>query len=113
MYVTASQCSLHAVLFLSKHVDVGIQGNPPYLNVCYLFILFDWLYSISSFFKTKKNLLLWRCEIADLSRHDLFNPVKTDSSFWTLDTHPFFLLLVLVLLFMIMGFKYLEGWMLK
>ncbi|KAL4336060.1 hypothetical protein GQ457_07G035210 [Hibiscus cannabinus] len=33
----------------SKHVEVGIRGNPPYLN------------------------------------HDLFFPVKTDSSFWTLE----------------------------
>ncbi|KAB1996891.1 hypothetical protein ERO13_A13G224500v2 [Gossypium hirsutum] len=33
----------------SKHVEVGIKGNPPYLN------------------------------------HDLFSPVKTDSSFWTLE----------------------------
>ncbi|KAJ4776995.1 NudC domain-containing protein 2 [Rhynchospora pubera] len=33
----------------SKHIEVGIKGNPPYLN------------------------------------HDLSSPVKTDSSFWTLD----------------------------
>lgn len=33
----------------SKHVEVGIKGNPPYLN------------------------------------HDLASPVKTDSSFWTLE----------------------------
>ncbi|XVE79406.1 hypothetical protein DITRI_Ditri14bG0056000 [Diplodiscus trichospermus] len=33
----------------SKHIEVGIKGNPPYLN------------------------------------HDLFSPVKTDSSFWTLE----------------------------
>ncbi|KAL0368831.1 UNVERIFIED_CONTAM: hypothetical protein Scaly_1102000 [Sesamum calycinum] len=33
----------------SKHVEVGIKGNPPYLN------------------------------------HDLMHPVKTDSSFWTLE----------------------------
>uniref|UniRef100_A0A803LXC8 CS domain-containing protein n=1 Tax=Chenopodium quinoa TaxID=63459 RepID=A0A803LXC8_CHEQI len=33
----------------SKHVEVGIKGNPPYLN------------------------------------HDLQHPVKTDSSFWTLE----------------------------
>ncbi|PKI31860.1 nudC domain-containing protein 2 [Punica granatum] len=33
----------------SKHIEVGIKGNPPYLN------------------------------------HDLTSPVKTDSSFWTLE----------------------------
>ncbi|KAJ4774869.1 NudC domain-containing protein 2 [Rhynchospora pubera] len=33
----------------SKHIEVGIKGNPPYLN------------------------------------HDLSSPVKTDSSFWTLE----------------------------
>ncbi|KAJ0718877.1 putative CS domain, HSP20-like chaperone, NudC family [Helianthus annuus] len=34
---------------LSKHVEVGIKGNPPYMN------------------------------------HDLSSPVKTDSSFWTIE----------------------------
>ncbi|KAF6153608.1 hypothetical protein GIB67_027475 [Kingdonia uniflora] len=37
----------------SKHVEVGIKGNPPYLNVGI--------------------------------KHDLTCPVKTDSSFWTIE----------------------------
>ncbi|XP_054819943.1 uncharacterized protein LOC129318956 isoform X2 [Prosopis cineraria] len=44
----------------SKHIEVGIKGNSPYLNG--LFVSFGML-----------------------SQHELTCPVKTDSSFWTLE----------------------------
>lgn len=69
----------------SKHVEIGIKGNPPYLNVSliahvsfsialavFLFYLF-----IVIFEKFFNSLVLQ-------SQHELTSPVKTDSSFWTL-----------------------------
>ena len=87
----------------SKHVEVGIKGNPPYLNVFPLFIWFS--PSVCGFCLDDFDiwfflgyiilaLCLWVlfgwfwCLILSgfglWLQHDLSCPVKTDSSFWTL-----------------------------
>lgn len=61
----------------SQHLEVGIKGNPPYLNVCideiwFLIFLFWWSLKI----------IYWIVDLID--QHDLAAAVKTDSSFWTI-----------------------------
>lgn len=63
----------------SKHVEVGIKGNPPYLNVSNS-VPFD-------LFPQKMKFLIGGLNGAFRMRivqHDLTSPVKTDCSFWTL-----------------------------
>ncbi|RXI04220.1 hypothetical protein DVH24_038494 [Malus domestica] len=52
----------------SKHVEVGIKGNPPFLNIEAFAIRFKPV----------------RFSVSGL-QHDLTCPVKTDCSFWTLE----------------------------
>ncbi|PIA59395.1 hypothetical protein AQUCO_00400342v1 [Aquilegia coerulea] len=66
----------------AKHIEVGIKGNPPYLNVrCIdnqplsIFYYLDCFYFVFFF----PNVMFI------VSQHDLTCPVKTDSSFWTLE----------------------------
>lgn len=63
----------------SKHVEVGIKGNPPYLNVSNS-VPFDSFHQKMKFLIAGLNgaFRMW------IVQHDLTSPVKTDCSFWTL-----------------------------
>ncbi|KAB5520397.1 hypothetical protein DKX38_024716 [Salix brachista] len=63
----------------SKHVEVGIKGNSPYLNVSYLLCFFF------VFYLRLDSVCLMCIIISFIFQHDLTCPVKTDSSFWTLE----------------------------
>lgn len=61
----------------SKHLQLGIKGNPPYLNVILSIFHF-------SFFCSLFSILFYFNLFCLMSQHDLTSPVKTDSSFWTI-----------------------------
>jgi hypothetical protein len=63
----------------SKHIELGIKGNPPFLNVT--------LISFPFCFLPQFNIIVAHVFVIFVqfdSQHDLTSPVKTDSSFWTL-----------------------------
>lgn len=79
----------------SKHVEVGIKGNPPYLNVS---IAIYFIVSLIVFFSCNVTHLIRYVSGGKLSclQHGLTCPVKTDSSFWTLGRFYFLPLFLLV-----------------
>lgn len=70
----------------SKHIEVGIKGNPPFLNVSSFFTHLStfWIRFSLSLSLTNLRVLVKSVNF----QHDLSAPVKTDCSFWTLGT-PF------------------------
>ncbi|ONM25715.1 NudC domain-containing protein 2 [Zea mays] len=72
-------CSIQA-----SHVEVGIRGNPPYLNVCVSSE--DSLRFSSTQSPRFPDVWLWiDYFFGVILQHDLTHPVKTDSSFWTIE----------------------------
>jgi len=75
----------------SKHIEVGIKGNPPYLNVSFFRYLSMFLIRLSHKSELFDVVYITRFNCLNFVnfQHDLSAPVKTDCSFWTLGT-PFF-----------------------